>query len=146
MEEINSKGAGGGDAADAAGATRALASTISALPELQEKKRLLDAHMNIATELLRQIQSRSLDSYYALEENLMDGRPLGKDDRATLAQLMTDGGNADDRARLLMLLALYDTAVRRRVARPNGIAWPQRATPAALTAHAAGARRRAREV
>ena len=88
MEEINNKGAGGGDAADAAGATRALASTISALPELQEKKRLLDAHMNIATELLRQIQSRSLDSYYALEENLMDGRPLGKDDRATLAFLL----------------------------------------------------------
>lgn len=33
----------------------------------QMKKALIDAHMNIATELLGKIRERSIDSYYALE-------------------------------------------------------------------------------
>ena len=39
--------------------TSSLTSTINELPELQEKKRLIDAHMNIATELLRHIKAQS---------------------------------------------------------------------------------------
>ena len=55
MDAINASGAAQqGELAPEGltGATRALQSTLSALPELQEKKRLIDAHMNIATELL----------------------------------------------------------------------------------------------
>ena len=55
----------GGDAA-MADATKAIAATINQLPELQEKKRLIDTHMNIATELLAHIRSRAVDSYYAV--------------------------------------------------------------------------------
>ena len=58
--------------------TRALASFVDTqLPELQEKKRLIDAHMNIATELLSHIRARSIDSYYAIEEAIIEGRPTG---------------------------------------------------------------------
>ena len=67
--------------------TSSLASTINELPELQEKKRLIDAHMNIATELLRHIKARGLDSLYSIEESLIEGRSLGKEDKATLAAL-----------------------------------------------------------
>ena len=103
--------------------TKALASTISALPELQRKKGEIDAHMNIATCLLEQIKSRSLDSFYSIEECVMERRSLPKDDRATLTQLMADGeggGSVDDRLRLFLLLT--DLLLRRL---PHG---PRRST------------------
>lgn len=94
--------------------TRALASFVDTqLPELQEKKRLIDAHMNIATELLGQIRARSIDSYYAIEEALMEGRSLSRDDKQTLPSLVTGdaGGTHEDRLRLLLLLTLHPGAV-----------------------------------
>jgi len=104
-DEIN-KG-GKREVTDVNETTKALASTIEALPELQEKKRVIDAHMNIATELLGHIKERSLDSFYAVEESLLDGRTLSKEDRATLSQLLESGGTAEDRLRLLLLLLLH---------------------------------------
>ena len=98
MEAINE---GSKAEASMADTTKALASTISALPELQRKKGEIDAHMNIATCLLEQIKSRSLDSFYSIEECVMERRSLPKDDRATLTQPMADGeggGSVDDRS------------------------------------------------
>ena len=97
----------GADSAALADTTRALTSTINALPELQEKKRLIDAHMNIATELLGVIRGRSIDSYYAIEEALIEGRSLSTEDKATLASLFSESGNANDRLRLLLLMHLH---------------------------------------
>ena len=90
MDAINQKGAQLSESAESLASS--LTSTINELPELQEKKRLIDAHMNIATELLGHIKQRSLDSFYSLEEQLMEGKALPKDDRATLAQLFADVG------------------------------------------------------
>ena len=88
-----------------------LETTMSAIPELQEKKRLVDAHTNIASELLSHIKDRSLDSFFALEEGMLGGKVLSKDERASLAQLMADGGTREDRLRLLLLLELNQQAV-----------------------------------
>lgn len=110
MDQINagSKLESGGDSqAVLADTTRQLASTISQLPELQEKKRLIDAHMNIATELLGLIRSRSIDSYYAVEESLMEGRSLSSEDKGTLQTLIKEGGTPEDRLRLLLLMHLH---------------------------------------
>mgnify|MGYP003684854403 CR=1 FL=1 len=140
MDEINAGGAAQIEANSLGLATRKLQSTIAQLPELQEKKRLLDMHTIIATELLRHIkvrhppivlpkiprapelarpllrtQERSLDSFYALEESLLEGRSLSKDERSTLVQLLSPTGELaatpEDRVRLLMLLSLHPGGV-----------------------------------
>jgi hypothetical protein len=116
MEAINQQGAQVSESAEQL--TSSLASTINELPELQEKKRLIDAHMNIATELLRHIKARGLDSLYSIEESLIEGRSLGKEDKATLAALCSAQPGAaaltpdelQDRLRLLLLLHLHKAA------------------------------------
>jgi hypothetical protein len=114
MEQINSGGKL--DAADGAAlkdTTRALASFVDTqLPELQAKKRLIDAHMNIATEMLGHIRARSVDSYYAVEEALMEGRGLSREDKATLPTLLAEGGgNVEDKLRLFLLLQLHPGSI-----------------------------------
>ena len=76
MDAINSgaKLDGAADSAALADTTRALRSTMSQLPELKLRKGLIDTHTNIATALLGHIRDRSLDTYYAIEEAILDSR------------------------------------------------------------------------
>jgi len=43
---------------------------VAALPQLQERKRLLDMHMNLATALLRAIKERNLDEFHGVEDTI----------------------------------------------------------------------------
>merc|ERR1711953_1584961 len=56
-ETIGSDG-NGGDGGIAPG----LAAAINALPEMTEKKRIIDMHTNIATALLNEVKARELDN------------------------------------------------------------------------------------
>merc|ERR1719456_1654137 len=47
-----------------------IGAAMNALPEMTEKKRCIDMHTNIATALLAEIQSRSLDRYIEIENEL----------------------------------------------------------------------------
>ena len=97
--------AGGLDApADAGAAGGGLLSAVSSLPELTERKRLIDKHTNIATALLGAIKARGLDTYAAVEEDLLAGRG----DRAAVAQLLsaTGKGSAEDKVRLAIVALL----------------------------------------
>lgn len=81
--------------------TARLTSAVTSLPELLEKKRLIDMHMNIATALLEHIKARKLDTYFETEEKLMSKAVLNK----SLMDLINDpeAGKPEDKVRLFII-------------------------------------------
>ncbi|GAB1600909.1 sec1 family domain-containing protein 1 [Argonauta hians] len=81
--------------------TAKLTSAVSSLPELLEKKRLIDMHTNIATALLEQIKARKLDVYFETEEKMMSKSVLDK----SLMDIISDpeAGNPEDKIRLFII-------------------------------------------
>ena len=51
--------------------TESLKSLVSNIPLMNEKKRIIDMHMNIATSLLRAIKERQIDFFVQFEETLL---------------------------------------------------------------------------
>ncbi|GAX85116.1 hypothetical protein CEUSTIGMA_g12536.t1 [Chlamydomonas eustigma] len=83
--------------------TQNLMSAVTSLPELQEKKKVLDKHTNLATALLVQIKSRALDQYHSLGEDLL----TGKGDASSVLKLIQAGkGSPSDKLRLVVLWLL----------------------------------------
>uniref|UniRef100_A0A7S0RXY2 SM/Sec1-family protein n=1 Tax=Chlamydomonas leiostraca TaxID=1034604 RepID=A0A7S0RXY2_9CHLO len=104
VDEINARTAAG--AAEGAyvdgdellrAATASLMSAVSSLPELQEQKKTLDKHTNLATALLASIKARGLDAWHSTGEDVLAGRA---DLAAVLKQISGPRGNAADRLRL----------------------------------------------
>lgn len=89
--------------------TARLTSAVSSLPELLEKKRLIDMHTNIATALLDQIKSRKLDQYFEMEEKMMSRAMLDK----TLLDLISDpeAGTPEDKVRLFIIALICGSAM-----------------------------------
>ncbi|KFM77819.1 Sec1 family domain-containing protein 1, partial [Stegodyphus mimosarum] len=81
--------------------TAKLTSAVSSLPELLEKKRLIDMHMTIATAILDHIKSRKLDVYFEIEEKIMGKATLEK----SLMDMITDpeAGLPSDKLRLFLI-------------------------------------------
>ncbi|XP_077586863.1 sec1 family domain-containing protein 1 [Stigmatopora nigra] len=86
--------------------TAKLTSAVSSLPELLEKKRLIDLHTNVATAVLDHIKSRKLDVYFEYEEKLMSKSTLDK----SLLDIIgdPDAGTPEDKMRLFLIF--YITA------------------------------------
>jgi hypothetical protein len=77
-----------------------LQAAIAKLPELRERKAILDMHMNILAGLLNGIKNRQLDNYYQMEENIM------KQTTAQMLELLDDkekGNNPTDKLRLFII-------------------------------------------
>eukprot|EP00898_Chlorokybus_atmophyticus_P004670 jgi/Chlat1/5203/Chrsp33S05044 len=76
VEEVNKKTAGkadellDGEGTALLGNTKHLVSVVNSLPELTERKRIIDKHTNIATALLGHIKSRAIDAFCSLEDEL----------------------------------------------------------------------------
>ncbi|XP_064624116.1 sec1 family domain-containing protein 1-like [Lineus longissimus] len=81
--------------------TAKLTSAVSSLPELLEKKRLIDMHTNIATALLEHIKARKLDIYFETEEKMMSKSLLDK----SLMDIISDpeAGKPEDKVRLFII-------------------------------------------
>jgi hypothetical protein len=83
--------------------TRGLMSAVSSLPELTEKKRVIDKHTNMATSMLKLIKERALDHFYSLEEELVSGKADGD---AVLELLRGHSGTGADKLRLALVWLL----------------------------------------
>lgn len=81
--------------------TAKLTSAVSSLPQLLERKRLLDMHTTIATAILEQIKQRKLDVLLEVEEKVMSKNAL---DRSVL-DIISDPecGTPDDKLRLFLV-------------------------------------------
>ncbi|KAF3787703.1 SEC1 family transport protein [Nymphaea thermarum] len=112
VEEVNRK-TGGQDGVDfdgqeLIGNTKHLMNAVNSLPELTERKKVIDKHTNIATVLLGEIKERSLDSYCNLENDLLTKGSVEKGQ--LLAALRGKGTKADKlRLAIVYLLAVETT-------------------------------------
>ncbi|OXB83907.1 UNVERIFIED_CONTAM: hypothetical protein H355_009391 [Colinus virginianus] len=81
--------------------TAKLTSAVSSLPELLEKKRLIDLHTNVATAVLEHIKTRKLDVYFEYEEKIMSKSTLDK----SLLDMISDpdAGTPEDKMRLFLI-------------------------------------------
>ncbi|KAJ0966738.1 hypothetical protein J5N97_023655 [Dioscorea zingiberensis] len=91
------------DGTDLIGNTKHLMNAVNSLPELTERKKVIDKHTNIATVLLGEIKERSLDSYCNLEDDMLT---KGSVDRSALFSLLTGKGTKVDKLRLAITYLL----------------------------------------
>lgn len=99
--------------------TAKLTWAVSCLPELLERKRLLDMHTTLATALLEHIKTRKLDVYFELEERILGRQALER----SLLDVLHDpeAGNPGDKLRLFLIalvqglkdIAPYEEALTR---------------------------------
>ncbi|VFQ86504.1 unnamed protein product [Cuscuta campestris] len=105
VEEVNRRTGGndGGaefDGTDLIGNTKHLMNAVNSLPELTERKQVIDKHTNIATALLGEIKERSLDTYAKKEDDMM---VKGGIDRSEVLGVLKGKGTKLDKLRFAII-------------------------------------------
>ena len=80
--------------------TKHLTAAMNAVPELVERKRLIDKHINIGGALLEEIKGRSLDHFHSVEEEML---ARGAVDTRQVIDLLRTKGNSEDKLRLAVV-------------------------------------------
>lgn len=112
VDEVNRR-TGGTDGAefegtDLIGNTKHLMNAVNSLPELTERKQVIDKHTNIATTLLGQIKERSLDSYASKEDEMM---VRGSLDRNELLSILQGKGSKMDKLRFAIIYLISSESI-----------------------------------
>jgi len=94
---------GGEGPVDISGNTAKLTSAMTSLPELLEKKRLIDMHTTIATSLLGCIKERKLDEYFEMEETIMTKAANDKQ----LIEFLSNPSNTSTKEDKIRLFLIY---------------------------------------
>ncbi|KAJ3697268.1 hypothetical protein LUZ61_000973 [Rhynchospora tenuis] len=107
VDEVNRRTGGQGgvefEGTDLIGNTKHLMNAVNSLPELTERKNMIDKHTNIATVLLGQIKERSLDGFYECESDML---AKGSVDKSVLLSLLKGKGTKEDKLRLAITYLL----------------------------------------
>lgn len=107
VEEVNRRTGGQKgaefDGTDLIGNTKHLMNAVNSLPELTERKKVIDKHTNLATVLLGHIKNRALDSFCSLESEMSS---KGSVDKNQLLSQLKDRGTKEDKLRLAIIYLL----------------------------------------
>lgn len=89
--------------------TAKITSAVNSLPQLLEKKRLIDMHTTIATAVLNWIKQRKLDTFFELEEKIMSKASLDK----SLLEIIADPdvGTPEDKMRLFLIFYICSASI-----------------------------------
>lgn len=98
---------------DASASVKQLGAAITLLPELRERKSLLDMHMTILTALLKAIKDRQLDNYFQLEESIT------KQTKQQILELIKDSDKGNEPLDKLRLFIIWFLSTEQEVSRAD---------------------------
>ena len=101
---------------DTSASAQHLKAAITLLPELQERKAVLDIHMNILSALFTGIKNRQLDNYFQIEENIT------KQTKAQMLELIKDADKGNQPLDKLRLFIIWYLSTEQDVSRQD---WQQ---------------------
>lgn len=86
--------------------TETLTNAVNVLPNLLEKKKLIDIHTKIATYVLEFIKKRHMDMFFEIEEKITSKVAIDRSISEILRE--KDKGTADDKMRLFLIYYIYN--------------------------------------
>ncbi|KAI0151447.1 Sec1 family protein [Pestalotiopsis sp. NC0098] len=101
---------------DTSASAQHLKAAITLLPELRERKAVLDMHMNILAALLSGIKNRQLDTYFQMEEEVM------KQTKAQVLEAIKDEARGQEPLDKLRLFIIWFLSTEQEVSRAE---WTQ---------------------
>lgn len=96
---------------DTSASAQHLKAAITLLPEMRERKGILDMHMNILAALLSGIKDRQLDNYFQTEETIM------KQTKAQILEIINDENKGKDPCDKLRLFIIWFLSTEQEVGR-----------------------------
>ncbi|UNI21200.1 Vesicle trafficking between the ER and Golgi [Purpureocillium takamizusanense] len=98
---------------DTSASAQHLKAAITLLPEMRERKGILDMHMNILAALLSGIKDRQLDNYFQIEENAQ------KQTKAQIMEIIKDDNKGTVPADKLRLFIIWFLSTEQEVSRAD---------------------------